>query len=145
MGGGEGGPGSWQGEQGQLRGAGDSRLVWKSAASYRVISAYLHTAIGNGNILSTHPKPRRALSYSSLSSFCFSSNMSGMEERQSHLEQICCGWQQTLGWSRKETKVSSVTDQPRGPASVKMLAWVCLFIPSLYGNMATTCLPSCPE
>lgn len=81
MGGGEGGPGSWQGEQGQLRGAGDPRLVWKSAAFYRVISAYLYTAIGNGNPLSAHPKPRGGLSYFSLSPFCFSSNTSGMEER----------------------------------------------------------------
>ena len=81
MGGGECGPGSWQGEQGHLRGAGDPHLVWELAASYRVISAYLYTAIGNGNPLSTHPKPCWGLSYFSLSSFCFSSNMSGIEER----------------------------------------------------------------
>lgn len=62
----------------------------------------------------------------------------GGVSNQSHFKEICCWWQQTLGRSRKETKGSSVTDQPWGPASVKTLAWVCLFIPSLYGNMATS-------
>lgn len=46
-----------------------------------MISAYLYTAIGNGKPLSTHHKPCGGLSYFSLSSFCFGSNMSGIEER----------------------------------------------------------------